>query len=82
MKRTIKEIYDLIKQKIENAENHHKRLSDDLFKERAKIDKDETQIMNDIKMINLVEGEIRAYTDIKILIETSEVLENERFIHR
>lgn len=78
MKRTINEIYDLINQKIENAENHHKRLLDDLFKERAKIDKDETQIMNDIKMINLVEGENNAYTDIKILIETSGVLNNDK----
>ena len=59
-KRTINEIYDLIIQKIESANNdlHHEY----------------TKSYSSQKKISSLTGEIMAYTDIKILLEQSEVL--------
>ena len=62
MQRTINEIYELIQQKKENAKN-------DLQYERFKI-------KPSINKVNRLIGEINAYTDIAILIETSGVLDN------
>lgn len=63
MKRNIDEIYNLINQKIENAKN-------DFHKERMRM-------YPSTKKQFLLEGEIQAYTDIKILLETSGVLKDE-----
>lgn len=60
MKRTINEIYELLKQKKENALN-------DLTRERMR------QYSSNKKMLQL-QGEIEAYQDIITLFETSEVL--------
>ena len=62
MERTIQEIYTIIWEKRENAEKHYLRESKT---SRTPIDK---------RMLSLLEGEIEAYTDVLILIETSEVL--------
>ena len=67
MKRTINEIYDLIKEKIEFARNDRERKRNDLSN---------TKEWRDNESIRLY-GEIEAYTDVKILIETSGVLKNE-----
>lgn len=63
MKRTINEIYDLIIQKIENANN------DVIYESNRRCP-------NNRKVAKLC-GEIDAYEDIKTLIESSEVLTNE-----
>lgn len=63
MQRTIKEVYELINEKINNAEN-------DL---QAAFIKD--KILPCPEKINKLIGEIEAYTDCKILIETSHLLE-------
>lgn len=60
MKRTIKDIRDLIEQKIENAQNN-------VMYERNR------QYPSNKKILKL-QGEIEAYQDILILIETSELL--------
>lgn len=60
MKRTINEIYELLKQKKENALN-------DLTRERMRQ-------YSSAKKILKLEGEIEAYQDVIVLIETSEVL--------
>lgn len=60
MKRTIKEIYDLINQKIESAKNSY-------HAEKMKP-------YSSNKKCCELQGEIEAYTDVKILLETSEVL--------
>lgn len=60
MKRTINDIYNLINEKLENAQN-------DLYREKTRI------YPNNKKTLKL-EGEIEAYEDIKILIETSRIL--------
>lgn len=63
MVRTIKEIHDLIKQKKENAE----------------IDLTKSQYSNMVfpcpERISSLQGEIAAYNDVLILIETSHLLE-------
>lgn len=64
MKRTINEIYELICEKIENAERDLKAL----------VNETKSLIITDLKAE--IKGEIQAYTDIKILLETSEVLNN------
>ena len=63
MKRNIKEIYNILKQKKENALN-------DLTGEQFR------KYPSHKKMLKL-QGEIDAYTDVIILIETSEVLNDE-----
>ncbi len=60
MKRNINEIHNLLKQKIENAQN-------DVMHERYR------QYPSQKKLLRL-QGEIEAYQDILILIETSEIL--------
>ena len=60
MKRNIKDIYNLINEKIENAEN-------DLIRENSRV-------YPDYKKRLKLQGEIEAYRDIKILIETSRIL--------
>lgn len=60
MKRTLKEIYELIQQKKENALNDLNSYAPKTPAEFMKL-----------------KGEIEAYTDVLVLIETSEVLENE-----
>lgn len=60
MKRTINDIYNLIKQKEENALN-------DLTRERMRNYPSNKKILR-------LEGEIEAYQDIRIMLETSEVL--------
>ena len=68
MKRTINEIYALIKEKIEFARNDRERKRNDLSN---------TKEWRDNESIRLY-GEIEAYTDVIILIERSGVLENEK----
>lgn len=63
MKRTINEIYELLKQKKENALN-------DLTRERMR------QYSSNKKMLQL-QGEIEAYQDTITLIETSDILNKE-----
>ena len=64
MRRTIKEVRDLIKEKIENA----------------KIDLERNQLTNHVfpnqVKIARLEGEIDAYNDVLTLIETSHLLED------
>ena len=60
MKRTINEIYNLLLQKKENASN-------DLTGEQLR------KYPSNKKILKL-QGEIEAYTDVIVLIETSEVL--------
>lgn len=60
MKRNINDIYNLLLQKKENAEN-------DLLGERMR------KYPSNKKILQL-QGQISAYTDVIILIETSEVL--------
>lgn len=60
MKRTINEIYDLIKEKKFNAEN-------DLYREK-------TRVYSSTKKQYELKGEIEAYEDVLNLIETSQVL--------
>ena len=59
---TIQEIYELIKQKIENTINDRERYCMPLGKE---------QPIKDFAIKYLLEGEINAYTDILCLIESS-----------
>ena len=61
MKQTINEIHNLLKQKEENALN-------DLTRERMR------QYPSSKKILRL-EGEIEAYKDVIVLLETSEVLD-------
>lgn len=68
MKRTINEIYDLIKQKIENAERDRDRTI-------IKMQSSKKEYKENANKYSELIGEIQAYTDIKILIATSEVLE-------
>ena len=65
MRRSIEEIYHLIIEKKKNAENHYIRESKT------------SRTPNDGRMLDMLEGEIKAYTDILILLETSGVVENE-----
>lgn len=60
MKRTINEIYELIKQKIENAKNDYCY--------------EQTRAYPSFKKSLKLQGEIEAYEDVKTLIETSQVL--------
>lgn len=60
MKRNINEIYELIKEKISNAEN-------DLYREK-------TRVYPSTKKQYELKGEIDAYKDVLNLIETSQVL--------
>jgi hypothetical protein len=64
MKRTIKEVLNLIDEKIKNAE----------------IDLEKAYITDKVfpcpEKISTIQGEISAYTDCKILIETSHILED------
>lgn len=70
MKRTINEIYNLINKKIENASND--------FERTVKIiENHPNEKEYYTPHFHSLRGEIDAYTDIKILIETSEVLEDE-----
>ena len=70
MSRSIEEIYHLIIEKKENAENHIERI----YKE---IKKDEIKEQHYDCIYQKLKGEIKAYTDILILLETSGVVENE-----
>jgi hypothetical protein len=69
MKRTINDIYELLKQKRENAINDREKYCMPLGKK---------QPIKDFAIKCKLEGEIDAYTDVLILIETSKVLENEK----
>lgn len=62
MKRTINEIHKLIEKKIENAKR------DMVIK----------KLEGKSNIATIIYGEIEAYIDIKILLETSGVLENEK----
>lgn len=78
MRRTINEIHKLIEEKIENALNHKERIIYTYRVERQRYmiakDNEERYIIAE-REYNKILGEIEAYTDIKILIETSGVLE-------
>lgn len=65
MKRTIKEIYDLVCQKLENAQNERYGL----------VQKGTTTDINVMRRCERLSGEMMAYFDIKVLMETSGVLE-------
>ena len=72
----IQELIKIIDEKIENAENDFKK--ELLFGWERKEENNEVVLcpINRDKEEHL-KGKIDAYTDIKILIETSEVLEDE-----
>lgn len=65
MQRTVKEVLELVNSKLQNAE----------------IDLEKSLITNKVfpcpEKINKLQGEIMAYRDCKILIETSHILEEE-----
>ena len=72
MERTINEIYKLIEQKIENAERD---------RERNKYNSAVINVSNIIeikKSDDELKGEIQAYTDIKILLETSGLVNQDK----
>ena len=72
MKRTINEIYELIKQKRENAERD-RQISYNIIEEAKNSEE-----YLDAKMHSKeLTGEIDAYTDVICLIESSQVLEDE-----
>ena len=64
MKRTLKEIYELIKEKYKNANADMLRTLDEKVRDNQKLYQ--------------LKGEVLAYYDVLLLIESSEVLENER----
>lgn len=73
MKRTINDIYDLINQKLDNAQKSQTRHMS-LYNELSKKENSEKQLKacrDDLMELN---GEIEAYLDITILFETSDVL--------
>ena len=71
MKRTINEIYDLIKQKIENAERDI-QISFNTMKEA----KNSEEWLEAKMRSKELKGEVEAYTDILCLIESSGVLDD------
>lgn len=71
--RTIQELYELIKQKKENATNDFKRQQ---LEQLKKGEEEQRVILPTLQMARL-KGEIEAYTDVLILIESSGVLEDE-----
>ena len=70
MKRTINEIYELIEQKKENAERDRERTLQEI---RNIKDYDGNILKNE-----RIKGEVDAYVDVLILIETSGVLERSK----
>ena len=67
MKRTIKEIYEIIVKKRNSAYNHYTRIKNT----HNSISVEEKYLLNNLK------GEIEAYTDVLALLESSGVVENE-----
>lgn len=65
MKRTIKEIYDLVCLKLENAQNERDRW----------VEEGTTTDINVMRKCERLTGEIMAYIDIQLLMNTSIVLE-------
>ena len=70
-KRTIEEIYILIKQKKENAERDR-----ETKREKARIEENDAEYGLLIMELEELDGEIDAYTDILCLIESSGVLDD------
>ena len=66
---TIQDIYELTKLKKENAELHYTRI--------IKLHNSIPMEIKERDLLNNLKGEIEAYTDVKILIETSGVLEDD-----
>ena len=66
---TIQEIYELIKQKRESAENHRERIY-------KKMHEDEIKEQHYDCIYQELIGEINAYTDVLCLIESSGVLDD------
>ena len=73
MKRTINEIYELIKEKKENAERD-RQISYNTVEEA----KNSEEYLNAKMRSKELKGEIDAYTDVICLIESSQVLEDDR----
>ena len=69
MERTINEIYELIKQKRENAFNHRERVCMPLGKETT---------INDLALKFKLEGTVDAYTDVIALIESSGLVNQDK----
>lgn len=68
MKRTIKEIYEIIVDKRRNARDHYSRI-----RKESELPNDKTlfQTLYDHAMMDNLSGEIDAYTDVLCLIESS-----------
>ena len=68
---TIQELYELIKQKKENAYNHFERI----YKQRVYMQREKSIISYEyesvVKQESELKGEIDAYTDVLCLIESS-----------
>lgn len=75
MKRTINEIYELLKAKIENCENDILRKTTEYQKLYRESKFNESTSCRETLLE--LHGELSAYIDLQTLIETSEVL-NER----
>ncbi len=84
MKRTINEIYELIKQKRENAEidmiKSQRAFNKVLLENYEKMDEPEVKLQLDI--INYEEqrliSKIETYTDVIVLLKTSQVLKEDK----
>ena len=68
--RTLQEIYELIKQKKENAERDL-----ETTRPKALIEKNDAEYELLIMKLKELKGEIEAYTDVLCLIESSGVLD-------
>lgn len=76
MKRTIQEIYELIKQKKESAERDLKRTKKLIDEEEWDYMEDEGKHSNNVVKYANIRGEIEAYTDVLCLIESRGVLDD------
>lgn len=76
MKKTINEIYELICEKIKNAEIHRERI----YKQRIYLQGKKSIMSYEyeavVKQESELKGEIEAYRDILCLIESSGVLDD------
>ena len=74
---TLKELYETIKQKKENAELDKERESRRLLASMNKLIGSETSIeILNMRKVDKLQGEVDAYTDVLCLIESSGVLDD------
>ena len=71
---TKQELIKILDEKIENAENHRERLNNEHCNNVMEMYEWQN---NGRRKLDRINGEINAYTDIKILLE-NEVLENDK----